>query len=86
MKIEITAETPEEKKAIGESIAYEGVARACIAGQGVITEKNKTGEVGFCYGPWLALKTDLLRTITIADERALQQSMVNAVLWMPSTS
>ena len=80
MKITIEPETPEESKVLGEQLVYSGAIRACIAGYGAATEQNKTGEIGFCYGPWIALKTDMLRTMTIADERALHQSMVNAVL------
>ena len=80
MKITIEAETPEESKAFDKPIVYEGAERLCIAGHAPPSEKNKDGEIGFIFGPWTALKTDVLRVLTIADERATAQLMVNAVL------
>ncbi len=80
MRIELTAETPEEKKAFGEPVVYEGATRLCLAGHAPPSKKNPDGEIGFIFGPWTALKTDMLRTMTIADERNTAQLMVNAML------
>jgi hypothetical protein len=74
MKITIEPETDEERLQVKEPWVRTGAMRFGLSGQ------NSEGEFGFLHGPWLGVKTDLMRVVFELDVQSAKQVALEAVL------
>ena len=78
MRIEITAETPEEKAKLSEPWVRTGAERLFLAGR--MSPKVDNFEFGFVHGPWMANKVEVHRVSIELDAMEGQQRATAAVI------
>lgn len=80
MRIEIIAETDEEKKQLAEPWVRIGCLRFGLSGIADKPQDNPTPEFGFVHGDAIGIRGDLARIVALLEGQSMHHATVNGLL------